>query len=643
MCVSARTLAVLSILATACGGSSDGGNDPTFPTEHPRIYLGKNKERLVAALTAGDPAATRFRDMVDAWMGGRDIWGFSAWNAALMTQLTGDAKYCAKAIDVVDGIVKAAEADISAGTAPEVAGDSYLGIGATIGDLALVYDWCTDSISGEMRTRWLAFANQAVWNVWHPMEAKWGGKTMTWNGWSIDNPSNNYYYSFLRATMLLGLATKGEEAQADEWITTFHDAKIMGELVPTFDMDLVGGGSREGTGYGVAMNSLFLLYDWWEQTTGEQISTKTQHTRASAFAFMHQVVPTLDKIAPTGDHSRDSTAAFFDYHRAYLLELIALFPKETFAGRARALLDGSNVKQMDNQFMYVNDLLANPTVESQPLSGLNTAYYASGIGEVYARSSWDKDATWVNMIAGPYTETHAHQDQGSLMIYKGTWLAYDANIQAHSGLSQPTTSHSLVRIDDAGKPIAQSLGSSSTMMALHQGNGYVYAAADVTPVYKGNAAIQKVHREMIYVQPDVVIVYDRVASGGSTSQVWQLQSPVAASINGAKATITSAGHTLTVDKVLGGTLSVHDMKDEDIMGGFRLDETMSGGDNRYLHVLSVDGAVTSVAAMGASGVTVNLASGKTITATFVADSVGATLNLGGSNITLGAGIDSLPE
>ena len=34
----------------------------------------------------------------------------------------------------------------------------------------------------------------------------------------------------------------------------------------------------------------------------------------------------------------------------------------------------------------------------------------------------------------------------------------------------------------------------------------------------------------------------------------------------------------------------------DYSGGFRLDETMSGGDNRYLHVLSIDGAASSVTA-----------------------------------------------
>ncbi|MEJ7603824.1 MAG: hypothetical protein WKG01_38415, partial [Kofleriaceae bacterium] len=243
------------------GEDTEPNPDPTYPTEHPRIYLTPNRARLEASLAANTPAATRFQAKVDQWVGGSDLWGFQAWNGALLGQLTGQAKYCTKSIAVVEAQVAAAESKIAAQEAPEVAGDSYLQIGEEVGDLALVYDWCFEQVTPAQRTRWLAYANQAIWNVWHPTEAKWGGRTMPWSGWSVNNPSNNYYYSFLRATMLVGLAAKGEDAQADEWIVKFHDDKIMSQLVPTFESDLVGGGSREGTGYGVAMRRLFELSD----------------------------------------------------------------------------------------------------------------------------------------------------------------------------------------------------------------------------------------------------------------------------------------------------------------------------------------------------------------------------------------------
>jgi hypothetical protein len=622
---------------------------PVYPTQHPRIYLTPNRARLSAALTAKTPAATRFKSLVDSWLAGSDIWGFSAWNGALLSQLTGNVAYCTKAVATVEAQVVAAEAKIAANQAPVVAADSYLEVGDKIGDLALVYDWCFPQVSSGQRARWLKYANQAVWNVWHHTTAKWGNATIPWTGWSTNDPSDNYYYSFLRATMLLGLAAKGEDPQADTWIAQFHDTKIMGQLVPTFNADLAGGGSREGTGYGVAMRRLFELYDMWQATTGENLAIRTGHTRQSLLAALHQLVPTRDRVAPTGDLSRDSTAAFFDYHRNYLQELIQQFPTDTLAKRAKTQLAGSSVPAMGSSFMRVYDFLYdNANVTAQPIDGLNTTYYAKGIGELYARSGWDTQASWVNLIAGPYTQSHAHQDQGSLMIYKGGWLAHDAVIHSRSGLTQATTAHSLVRIDSGGAPVRQIANTISKVTALHQGTGYTHVAADLTPAYGGNAAVQKSQRELVYLQPNVVIVFDRVQSTASTQQTWQLVSPVAPSISGATATITNAGHTLKVQKISGGTMSVTAMTsvDSDFLGGFRLDERLGGGDQRYLHVLSLDGSVSSTTSAGDSahpGVTVHLANGRSATVTFNRDIAGATLVLDGVTKALGATVDTLAE
>jgi hypothetical protein len=625
-----------------------GSTTPVFPTAHPRIFLTPNRARLTAALSAGTPAATRFKSIVDQWMGGADLWGFSAWNAALIGQLTNNATYCTKAVATIETQVSTAEGKIAAGQAPAVAADSYLDVGDMIGDLALVYDWCFNQVTAAQRTRWLAYADQAVWNVWHASTAKWGNTTIPWTSWSTDNPMNNYYYSFLRATMLLGLAAKGEDSQADAWITEFHDTKLMNQLMPRFNADLVGGGSREGTGYGVAMRRLFELYDLWQSTTGENIGTATPHTRQSMLSALHQLVPTLDRFAPTGDQSRDSTASFFDYQRHYLQELIQMFPGDRLAPRAKTLLQASSLPTMSSGFMAVDDFLYdNAAVAAQPVD-LNTTYYASGIGELYARSGWDKHATWINLIAGPYTEDHAHQDQGSLMIYKDGWLAYDSVIDSHSGLTQDTTAHSLVRITSGGAPVRQVVGTKPQLSSLHQGPRYTYASADLTSAYNGNSAVQKVQREVVYLQPDVVVVFDRVQSAAGTTQTWQLASPVAASISGTLATIASSGHALKVQQIAGGSMSVTPFTSvsSDYSGGFRLDETMSGGDNRYLHVLSIDGAASSVTPVGGGatpGVTIAMSNGHTATVTFVRDNPGATLVLDGTTTSLAAGLDRLPE
>jgi hypothetical protein len=362
-------------------------------------------------------------------------------------------------------------------------------------------------------------------------------------------------------------------------------------------------------------------------------------------AFIHQVMPTLDRVAPAGDQSRDSTAAFFDYHRNYLQELAQMYPGDVYAGRAKTLLAGSTVKSMGQGFMAAYDFLYDDSaVTAKPLGG-NTRYYAKGIGQLYARSGWDKAATWVNLTAGPYTESHAHQDQGSMMIFKGGWLAYDSVIHSKSGLNQDVGSHGLVRINSSGgSAVTQVAGTTSKMVALHTGANWTYASADVTAAYGGKAAVQKVMRDIMFLAPNVVIVYDRVRSASGTTQTWQLPTPVMPAIAGNAATISNAGHTLKVTRVdpSAATTSVHSFaSDGDFNGGYRLDEREAGGDIRYLHVLSLDGGASSVTASGANGVTVHFAAGGQATVTFVRDSAGATLVLNGVTTTLAAGVDTL--
>ncbi|HEX8107505.1 MAG TPA: hypothetical protein VF516_07235 [Kofleriaceae bacterium] len=651
-------------MASACG--VDG---PEFSADHPRIYMKSRKDALVAALQAGQPEAKRFKDMVDGWVGGGDVYNFFSWNAALLGQLTGDPKYCAAAIKDVEQQVNDATSQVNGGQLPFVAHDSYLDVGNLIGNLALVYDWCAESLPADRRGAWLSYADQAVYNVWNPDVAKWGNlPDATWSGFAIDDPSDNYFYSFLRATMLLGLAAHDETPRAKGWLSEFRDTKLAGELVPVFDMQLVGGGSREGTGSGVSQRDLFELYDLWKASTGEPIADLTPHTRASMLAMIHQIVPTLDRIAPTGDQSRDSLAQFFDYHRSYLQDLIALYSTDPVAPHAQALLASSSLPQMSQQFMYASDFLyANRNVTATALDGLGTAYFAPGIGEVYARSGWDKHATWVNLIAGPYSQSHAHQDQGSLMIYKDGWLAYDVVIDSHSGVNPPvqaTSAHSLVRIVDAsGKTVAQQAKNllnpddqskpDSKVVALHRpkGAGFLHVAADLTAAYGGQSTVQQVQREIVYLEPSTVIVYDRLATKVGTQVVFQLVSPVSPpTATGTTHTFTTAGHTLTLEDVgpVLGMPAIFDFAKSDsseFMGGFRLDEPAPGGNNvRFLHVLTIDGAATGIVQGDTPGDSVKLTvGGQDVVMTFNHDAIGGTLTIGTQSFPLGASLDPLPE
>jgi hypothetical protein len=655
----ARDAAAVDVGPHDAGPPHDSGPRPDAGPitlgDHPRILVPAGSARratLEARLTAAGPAAARWQETVDLAVAGGDVYAFRSSDAALLSVLTADASYCTWAVAQVDAFVAGEEALIAGGGPPEVAHDSYLYIGDDVGNLALVYDWCHDAVSTAQRDRWIAYANQAVWNVWHHTEATWdGGATITdWSGWSVDNPVNNYYYSFLEATMLLGLATFGENDMADAWLTQFRTAKIADQLVPTFDRDLVGGGSREGTGYGTAMRSLFVLYDLWESTTGERISDLTAHTLASLPYLIHATAPTLDRVAPIGDHARDSTASLFDYHRLYALAIMSLNAGDPLAGIGRSYLDACSVPSMGQRFMSLYDFLYEPSsITAAPLTGLHPIYRGTGTGHIFVRSSWDEDASYLAFIAGPYTESHAHHDQGSFVLFHREWLAFDENILSHSGIVQGETAHNLVRLVRGGEIVPMREGQSATLSALEVEGDAVFLSAEVAPVYD-DASITSVARRILFLRPNVVVIEDRIATtDASTTAILGISSPIDTTVTGARATFDGASSDLDVRVVFPATAAITEVswpaEDPDMSGGVRLDVASPAGTSaRFVTVLGIDGAVTAATATAAAGsLTVAVThTGGALTVTFPDSGVGASASIDGASVTFDGTIEEQP-
>jgi len=298
---------------------------------------------------------------------------------------------------------------------------------------------------------------------------------------------------------------------------------------------------------------------------------------------------------------------------------------------------------MGQQFMAVYDFLHATDVAATKLDGLGTAFYAPGTGELFARSGWDPHATWLGMIAGPYTQSHAHQDQGSLMLYKDGWLAYDAVVDSKSGLRQEVGAHGTLRITAAdGEELAQQAGTAAKVVALHEGSGYLYVAADLAPVYGDSVSL--LQREVVYLEPNVVVVFDRARTPSGGQQIWQLASPVTPSLSGAVSDLRGAGHTVSIERVSPDATRAPTTSrpTRTFIGGHRLDETSPGGDRRWLHVLSIDGAASSVSKVDASTVDLSIG-GQNVRVHFEPDMIGATLTRGGQMTQLRAGVDVLPE
>jgi hypothetical protein len=593
-------------------GFTTAATTNALPTAHPRILLAPGgatapRTLLAGRLTAGDAAAVRFKEVIDDHLfhGATLISEYRPWWGALLGVLTGNAAYCTDSVARVDAYVAAAEADIAANRNPEIAGDSYLHVGDGIGDLALVWDWCASTVTASMRSRWGAFAQQAIWNVWHPTTAQWGTRSAPWTGWGTDNPRNNYYLSFVEATLLWGAAANGEHPQAAGWLADGR-RRIEVELARTHTADTAGGGSLEGTGYGSAIKKLLWVEYLWQQSTGQRDGDLSSSTEGWIRYLVGSVVPGGDRMAPIGDQSRITEALFTDYQREALLALAELHRGRPWGRTARNAAN-TFLPTMERPEEWVFDFLYGGP-DAGTAAPMPRVVHSAGTGHVFARTSSPSgvDATWLGFLAGPYVESHAHHDALSILVDRHGWKVDDGGLHSGSGLIQVEEAHALVMLEDGATRLRMHDGGSARLYALRTGPGYVHMGATIGDLYPGSGVSQE--RELVLLDPGVIVVIDRLDSGArNLTRRFQLPTPTAPTITDAGRRIHtgSAGDGLDVFRTyplvattssqpytaLVGTLGGNQ---DDFTGGYRTSTVVtSAGRTEMVHVLATGGAVAS--------------------------------------------------
>lgn len=439
-------------------------------------------------------------------------YGFSAKDAAYAYLISGNQDYAQLAVLNADEQVSEAEAAIAANTFAPVAGDSYLQAGTMISDIAMAYAWCNPS--PEQRTRWEAYANQTLFNIWNHTSASWGGNSFPWSGWSVNDPGNNYYYSFCYATATWALATNNTT-----YLEFLRNNKFY-ELV-NYMSNLTGGGSREGTGYGTAFMNLFQLYQIWKDSGQADLANMNNHARDTIDYWIHATVPTLDRYTPIGDLARASYPNLFDYHRDLMLKARNLTSDTTRRNDSSWWLNNISIQTMSQGFERKFDLL--PPGSNTTAPPLALSYYASGTGNIFSRTSWAEDATFVHYITGVYDQSHAHQEQGAFMIFKNDFLTVSNNIFSASGIHNETTCHNVLRFMNGSTIIPQNYGT-ATMTHSFGSNGDFVATSNLKGVYSSSLVSSWIRN--VEFSNGMFMVTDTYSTTGGASAVFQVNTPV---------------------------------------------------------------------------------------------------------------------
>jgi hypothetical protein len=250
---------------------------------------------------------------------------------------------------------------------------------------------------------------------------------------------------------------------------------------------------------------------------------------------------------------------------------------------------------------------------------LPLAHFAEGIGRLLVRTSWEDDAAWFTYTLGPNTVDHQHCDGNMFEFYRGgEWLTkertgYGFNIGS-------SDYHNTVTVEndppyhnepDGYRNILWQRGSQWMYVAtgdpaplgLRVGEGFVHASGDATNLYNSEVEqstdVRHVSRSIVWLQPDHIVVYDRVASKseGRAKCFW-LNFPADAVVAGNVSTMTTeTGQQLAVTTLLpeDAVIAVEPAEplveqNEPAIGEpmqFRLRVEAPGGplETRFLHVL----------------------------------------------------------
>jgi len=214
-------------------------------------------------------------------------------------------------------------------------------------------------------------------------------------------------------------------------------------------------------------------------------------------------------------------------------------------------------------YAYKDFLWRDPTVPAGDLEQFKLSHISTGPGYVYARSSWNEDATYFFFKCGDRFTAHQHLDVGHFLIYKYEELVgdgghydafgsrHDVNYHlrsiAHStilvhdpdeswpqmragpvsgndgGQWHPWPHHNGAVVDPAAWEQGRELYDIADILAFEDRGDYLYVAGDCTRAYSPDK-LSLFSRQIVFLRPDTFVVFDRVRSTNAVfRKTWVLQ------------------------------------------------------------------------------------------------------------------------
>jgi fibronectin type 3 domain-containing protein len=359
------------------------------------------------------------------------------------------------------------------------------------------------------------------------------------SGYHYDAPGSNYgageyFQNALTALYLDGRVSAGTQLMSN--LVSWRQTYLLPVLQDTGTGGLNGGFWPEGWNYGwEATSDLILASVALEE--GGYINATPEHTWAS------QVVDALISAQPAANELYDGgqwynyPTRFLDKDLFYVLSATASSAAEqSYANYivqnypASDFIEGNNTNY-NNAYTYQGMLFGNPSAPASYWSSLPLQHFSSGSGLLTARSDWgtsgdDPNATWMSVQMGNFlTLDHQTLTPGQVQIQRGSDdLLVNGAAVGQDG-NWPWANMGNIVIVNAGS--AQSnpgqpgywYGTPGIVVNAYEAAGnHTYISGNLTASYNNDPSsglpnpVSQLTREVVYLNPNYVIVYDRVTT-----------------------------------------------------------------------------------------------------------------------------------
>jgi hypothetical protein len=417
---------------------------------------------------------------------------------------------------------------------------------------AMAYDLCHEAWTAEDRQRFHIYVNQTVdanvQSETHVFHNAWYG----YKHWGIGLAGYAAYYENPRAQAIL-------KALEEEYRLRAAPA-----------LELAGDGGGWGEGYYIH----YWLYEWLffcevaRRCEGvDYYAMAPKFFAPRAVAAMFEMYPGIGEYGsrrpvPMGDGGgrqfggdRDKTLC--------ARRILANYYRQDPAHQAVHAFNETTPRVSVGNYAYKDFLWRDSSLPKGDLARFKLSHVSPGPGFVYARSSWEEDATYFFFKCGKRFTAHQHLDVNHFVIFKHTELAGDGGHYDDFGSGHDvnyhlrTIAHNTILVHDpaerwpgirAGQVTGNDGGQHhgwphhngavgdaaewqkqrplydiADLLAYEDTGDYLYVAGDASRAY-AKQKLAYFTRQIIFLRPGTFVIFDRVKSTQPEfKKTWLLQ------------------------------------------------------------------------------------------------------------------------